>query len=173
MNLAYKNLLPEDFSPGSRVWIYQCNRLLSMSEVLEADAILQEFLAQWNSHGAPVKGFASIFFGQFIIIMADEDVTGVGGCSTDSSVRVIKQLEQKFQVNLFDRQLLALVVKDKIQLLPLAQLKPAVNNGFVTGDTLYFNNTVPTKATLEEKWIIPVSESWLATRLDLTGKAAQ
>ena len=166
-------MLPEDFDPASRVWIYQCNRLLGITEVLEADAVLQDFVAQWNSHGSPVKGFASVFFGQFIIIMADESHTGVGGCSTDSSVRLIKLIEEKFRVNLFDRQLLAFVVKEKIQLLPLAQLKHAVENGFIDRNTPYFNNTVATKAELEEKWIIPISESWLASRLNLAAQPTQ
>jgi len=39
----------------------------------------------------PVKGAAYLFFGQFIILMADERVSGISGCSTDSSVRLIKK----------------------------------------------------------------------------------
>lgn len=99
--------------------------------------------------------------------MADETQTGVSGCSTDSSVRMIKAIEEGFGVTLFDRQLLAFVVKEKIQLIPMAQLAPAVQGGFVSGDTLYFNNTVATKAELENNWIIPVKDSWLKTKLAL------
>jgi hypothetical protein len=50
-----------------------------------------------------------LFFGQFIILMADEKATGVSGCSTDSSVRLIKDIEQRFGVNMFDRTTLAFV----------------------------------------------------------------
>jgi hypothetical protein len=165
MNLNYRDLLPEDFSPSSRVWIYQSNRLFSLSEALTIEDMLNDFVAKWNSHGDPVKGFGTLFFGQFIILMADESATGVSGCSTDSSVRLIKDMERAFNVNLFDRQLLAFVIKEKIQLLPLNQLNYAVQNGFISSDTLYFNNTVTDKKDLLEKWIIPVKESWLATRL--------
>jgi hypothetical protein len=167
MNLEYKELLPADFARESRVWIYQSNRLLGMNEVMHADAILQEFVEQWQTHGTPVKGFATIFFGQFIIIMADETGAGVSGCSTDSSVRVIRQLEQQFSISLLDRQLLAFVVKDKIQLIPLAQLKPAVESGLLPADSLYFNNMAGTKAALENNWIIPLADSWLKSRLNL------
>ncbi|MBZ5855836.1 hypothetical protein [Flavihumibacter profundi] len=172
MNLAYQELLPQDFAPSSRVWIYQCNRLFGMGEVIEVDNILQSFVKQWQTHGTPVKGFATVFFGQFIIIMADETGEGVSGCSTDSSVRVIKQIEQQFKVTLFDRQLLAFVVKDKVQLIPLAQLKPAVESGILPVDSLYFNNMVANKKELEENWIIPLSKSWLKNRLNLTGSKA-
>ncbi len=167
MNLAYRELLPADFDPRSRVWIYQSNRLLGMGETLQADAVLQDFVSQWNSHGVPVKGFATIFFGQFILLMADETGAGVSGCSTDSSVRIIKSLEQQFNISLFDRQLLAFVVKNKVQLVPMAQLKHALTHGMLQEDDLYFNNMVATKAELENNWIIPISQSWLASRLGL------
>jgi len=165
MNLDYKNLLPTDFHPGSRVWIYQSNRIFGMMEALQIEKMLQDFVAGWQAHGDQVKGYGNLFFGQFIILMADETQTGVSGCSTDSSVRLVKAIEQQFGVSLFDRQLLAFVVKDKVQLLPLAQLNHAMENQFITGDTLYFNNLAATKAALENEWIIPVKESWLKARI--------
>src|ERR1041384_337673 len=128
MNLEYRHLLPEDFSSDSRVWIYQSNRLFSISEALEIEATLENFAENWTSHGAKVKGAAYLFFGQFIILMADEKATGVSGCSTDSSVRMIKDIEQKFGVNMFDRTTLAFFVKDKIELLPMTQLQYAFDN---------------------------------------------
>jgi hypothetical protein len=165
MNLNYRDLLPTSFPAGSRIWIYQSGRIFTIPEVLELEEILNDFVKEWLSHGTPVKGFAGVFFGQFIILMADETETGVGGCSTDSSVRVIKSIETKFRVHLFDRQSLAFVVKDKVQLLPYTQLAYAVENGFIGPDTLYFNNTVQTKAELENNWIIPVKNSWLKNRV--------
>jgi hypothetical protein len=167
MNLNYKELLPPDFADDSRVWIYQGNRLLSMSEALQIEDILDEFVKGWNSHGTPVKGFATIFFGQFILLMADETATGVSGCSTDSSVRLIKDIENKFSVRLFDRQLLAFVVKDKVELLPLSQLQYALDNNFIDQETLYFNNTIFNKVNLQNNWLIPVKESWLSKKIRL------
>ena len=170
MNLDFQSHIPTDLSDNSRVWIYQSSRLFFISEALQMEDMLNEFVAGWKSHGAPVKGYANLFFGQFIVIMADESDTAVGGCSTDSSVHVIKAIEEKFQVQMFDRQSLAFVIKDKVQLLPLNQLDYAVRNGFVTPGTLYFNNTVLTKKELLDKWLIPVKDSWLAKRLDLAAK---
>lgn len=164
----YQQYVPQDFSDNSRVWIYQCNRTLGIGEALQIEPLLENFVANWKSHGAAVKGFATLLFGQFIIIMADEtQSTSVGGCSTDSSVRIIKQIEQDFKVEMFNRQTLALVVKNKIQMLPLAQINYAIENGFVNVDTLFFNNLVATKKELLEKWILPVKESWLAARYSL------
>lgn len=165
MNLEYKYLLPGSFSMESRVWVYQGNRILSLSEALEAEELINVFCEEWRSHGAEVQAYGNLFFGQFLILMADETKAGVSGCSTDSSVRFVKELEKKFHVDFFDRNNLAFWVKNKIQLLPLNQLAYAFENDFINADTLYFNNTVLNKEQLENNWIIPVKNSWLAKRL--------
>jgi hypothetical protein len=165
MKLEYIYLLDGSFHPQSRVWIYQSNRLFAMNEALQIEEMLKGFARQWKSHGTPVKGEAHLFFGQFIVLIADETATGVSGCSTDSSVRLIKDIEQQFNVSMFDRTTLAFVVKDKVELLPLPQLQYAFDNGFINSDTSYFNNLVQTKEELESKWIVPVKDSWLAGRI--------
>lgn len=165
MNFEYQHLIPEDFNPSSRVWIYQSSRLFSISEALQIEDMLNEFLERWNTHGTPVKGYANMLFGQFIILMADETAAGVSGCSTDSSVKLIKQIEEIFKVDMFNRQSLAFVVKDSIQTIPLAQLNYALENNFITPDTVYFNNVVLDKASFLAKWMLPVKDSWLASRI--------
>ena len=167
MKLDYKYLLDDNFHPDSRVWIYQANRVFSLSEALQIEELLNEFAGQWTSHGITVKGAAYLFFGQFIVLIADETATGVSGCSTDSSVRLVKDIEQRYAVNMFDRTTLAFIVREKCELLPLSQLQYALDNGFISRDTLYFNNLVQTKEELESKWIIPVKDSWLKNKLKL------
>lgn len=168
MDLNYQYLLDGSFHPSSRVWVYQSSRIFSLAEALDIEDLLNDFAKNWQSHGTPVKGAGYLFFGQFIILMADETATGVSGCSTDSSVRLVKDIEKRFNVNMFDRTTLAFVVKDKIQMLPMSQLQYAAGNGFITADTLYFNNLVLTKEELEHKWIVPVRESWLAGKISLS-----
>lgn len=170
MQFEYQHLIPEDFHPTSRVWIYQSSRLFQISEALQIETMLNDFVQSWNSHGTPVKGYANLLFGQFVVLMADETATGVSGCSTDSSVRLIKEMEAAFTVSMFDRQTLAFLVNEKIQTLPMSQVPYALENGFIKTDTIYFNNLVLDKASLLNKWMIPVSDSWLAAKY-LTQKA--
>ena len=165
MSFDYREIIPAEFHYTSRVWIYQSSRLFTIPEAFHIEDMLKDFAAKWQSHGTPVKGFACLLFGQFIILIADETATGVSGCSTDSSVRLIKQIEGQFAVNMFDRQMLAFYIKEKVQLLPLSQFNYALENNHISTDTLYFNNLVATKKDLLEKWIIPIKESWLASRI--------
>jgi hypothetical protein len=168
MNWEYKHLLNNNFHPASKVWIYQSSRLFSLNEALEIEILLNEFTQQWNSHGTPVKGEAHLFFGQFIVLIADETATGVSGCSTDSSVRLIKETELHYKVNMFERTTLAFIVKDKAELLPLTHVQHAFDNGFIDMETLYFNNLVQSKEELEKNWIIKIKDSWLVKNLKIT-----
>lgn len=170
MNFHFQNLIPQDFNSNSRVWIYQCNRQFTLDETLNIEGLLEKFSENWLSHGQKVKGFANLFFSQFIIVMADETATGVSGCSTDGSVRLIKNIEQDYNVNLFDRQMLAFIIRERIQLLPMEELNPSIEKDFITADTLYFNNTVQTKKELLNNWIVPVKNSWLAKRFSLAAE---
>src|SRR4051812_18331458 len=115
MNFDFRHLLPKGFHPNSRVWIYQSSRLFSLSEVLDLEPLLENFAGQWKSHGDEVRAYAGLFFGQFLVFMADESDTRVSGCSTDSSVRFVKQLEQQFGVDFFNRTNLAFIRKDKVE----------------------------------------------------------
>lgn len=173
MNLAYKQLLNPEFSPYSRVWVYQCNRLLGLSEAFEAEDRIREFVASWVSHSDDVKAEGHLFFGQFVVLIADETHIKVSGCSTDSSVRFIKTLGEAFKVDFFNRQNLAFVKGDKIEVVPLSQVKYALQHDILTPDTLYFNNLVLNKSELENDWIIPVKNSWLAKKAGIPAGAGE
>jgi hypothetical protein len=167
MNLEYKHLLPDNFSPLSKVWVYQSSRLFSITEALEIESLLSKFSSEWRSHGEEVYAYCNLFFGRFIVLMADETHAKVSGCSTDASVRFMKELGQKFNVDFFNRMHLAFVINHTIQVLPMNQLHYALDNYFINPDTLYFNNLVSTREQLESNWIIPVKNSWIAGRIPI------
>ena len=159
------HLLPDDFSPNSRVWIYQSNRPFSEQEETEINEQLHNFYIQWQSHGTEVKGWARLIFRQFVVVMADESFSGVSGCSTDGMVRIIKSFERQYSVDLFDRLTITFLVNQQPQPLPIQQVKYALEKGYIETDTLLFNNTVDTKEKLEKSWLVPLDKSWLWNRI--------
>jgi hypothetical protein len=160
----WKDIIPQGFSPQSRVWIYQASRKLTIQEALFTDNKVSEFAEQWKSHGAPVKAFGTVLLGQFILLLADENSSTVSGCSTDGMVRMVQSLEAALKISLFDRQLLAFFVAEKVELLPMIQMPAAIESGLISADTLYFNNTVDTLQKLIDQWILPIRRSWLTSR---------
>ena len=164
MNFEYKHLIPEGFSNESKVYIYQSSRLLTISEALQLEVLMNNFITNWESHGNKIKAYANLLFGQFVVFLADDTEANLCGRSIDSLNRFIKEMEQIFSVQLMDRQTLAFIVKDKIQLLPLSQLKYGIENNFIRPDTLYFNNAIIDKQSLLNHWIVPAKDSWLGAK---------
>lgn len=166
-NYNLSALIPADFADESRVWIYQSSRPFSEKEELEINEQLFHFYAQWQAHGSPVKGWAKLLFRRFIVLMADETEVDVSGCSTDSSVRVIKSIERQYEVNLFDRLSITFLVKDQPEVLPMSQVQYAIDKGYINGETLLFNNLVATKGDMMKNWLQPLNYSWLKARVQL------
>jgi hypothetical protein len=161
------DLIPTDFSDNARVWVYQSSRAFIEKEEKEINEQLYQFYSQWQSHGDPVKGWAKLLYKQFIVVIADETDITVSGCSTDSSVRIIKSIERQYEVNMFDRLMLTFLVKGKAEMLPLNQVQYALDKGYINRDTPLFNNMVQTKSQLLSSWLVPLHESWLAQRVQL------
>lgn len=160
------NIIPANFSDNARVWIYQSSRPFIEKEAIEINEQLEQFYTHWQSHGAPVKGWAQLLFRQFVVVMADETDTTVSGCSTDSSVKIIKSIERQYSVNMFDRLMLTFLVKDKAEMLPLGQVQYAIDKGYINKDTPLFNNIVETKKELMENWLSPAGKTWLARQVN-------
>lgn len=158
-------LIPADFSDDSKIWIFQSNRSFIEKEQKEINEQLHQFYTQWMSHSAPIKGWGKLLFNQFIVVMADETQSQVGGCSTDGMVRLIKSIERQYSVNLFDRLTLTFLVNNKAEMLPFNQVQYALDKGYINEDTLTFNNIATNKKELLETWLVPMKESWLASRL--------
>jgi hypothetical protein len=165
MNVDIVQFIPEYFNDNSKVWIYQSNRPFLKTEVIEIENILHNYVQNWKSHGAEVKGFSSVLFDYFIILIADESETMVSGCSTDSSVHIIKTIEEKFAVNLFDRQNLTFLCNDNIVQIPLPKINNAIKNKTIEPTTLFFNNAITTKKQLLTEWIVPINKSWLHKKI--------
>ncbi|MBL7771303.1 MAG: hypothetical protein JNM95_00425 [Chitinophagaceae bacterium] len=157
--------IPSDFSSDSRVWIFQSNRKFGEQEELEINEQLYNFYVQWQTHGKDIKGWAKLFYHQFVVVVADETFSGVSGCSTDSMMRVIKSFERQYQVDLFDRLTITFLLEDRVEPLPMNQVKYALEKGYIETDTPLFNNLVATKAEFEEGWLTPLNKSWLWERI--------
>jgi hypothetical protein len=162
------SIIPQDFDDSSRVWIYQSTRPFNEQQELEINEQLLHFISQWNAHGAAVKGWGKLLFGRFVVLVADETQEKVSGCSTDSSVRVIKSIERQYECNLFDRLSITFLVKGKAEVLPMNQVQYALDKGYIQQDTLLFNNLVSSKKEMLEQWLQPLQDSWLAPRLQFS-----
>ncbi|MFN5360125.1 MAG: hypothetical protein ACK5CC_05245 [Bacteroidota bacterium] len=165
MNLTeIQEAIPSHFDPQARVWIYQSSKVLTPESVNLALQRMSDFVHTWTAHGAQVKGVARILFQRFLLLAADESMTQVSGCSTDSSVRMMQHLQQELGVDLFNRTQLAFYQGGEIITLSLSELQAAIDQHLIGPETLFFNHVVGTKEVFLKQWLQPVKKSWLANK---------
>lgn len=151
----------EEMPGDSRLWVYQANRPLSKEEVSLLNNITSNFVDQWQAHGKSLRASYEVRFDQFLILAVDESYNGATGCSIDSSVQLIRTLEQELSLSFLDRSKVALLQEDKVALEPLAELKNLASQGTLTKSTVVFNNSVASLDQYRELWMVPAGDSWL------------
>lgn len=148
------------FSPQSRVWVYQSDRELTSREVELIQQQLNEFTTQWKAHGHQLEAKAKVLYNFFIVLTVDEASAGVTGCSIDSSVRIIKDIEQAFGIDLFNRFNMAYRMDDRIVVTNKEDFETLISIKKITPETIVFNNMVQTLEEFENKWEVPFEKSW-------------
>ncbi|MEX8546707.1 MAG: ABC transporter ATPase [Mucilaginibacter sp.] len=151
-----------EFSPASKVWVYQADRELSEQETAQLQPQLNQFASSWTAHNQQLKAAAQVVYNRFIVLVVDESHAGASGCSIDKSVRFLQDVEQEFAINLFDRFNTAYLEADKIQSATREELEELLRTGKINGETIVFNNLVNNLQDFETKWQVPLKNSWHA-----------
>lgn len=151
-----------EFSPSSKVWIYQSNRELTETERAKAQQLLNNFANGWTAHNQQLKAAAKILYKRFILLIVDETQAGASGCSIDKSVHFMKSLEDEFGIDLFDRFNTAYVEDNQILTANREGFENLLKQGKVNQETIVFNNLVANFQDFQTKWQVPLKNSWHA-----------
>lgn len=146
---------------NSRLWIYQTSRALNSNEESAITETLKAFCEQWAAHGSGLKTSFRIDHHRFVLLAVDEQVAGASGCSIDSSVRVLKELEQKLNLDFFDRSEIAFWNDGKVVTYPMIQLKNLFADGRLNHDSETFNTLAATLGDWNQNPRMRVANSWL------------
>jgi hypothetical protein len=150
----------EDLPGHSRIWIYQSNRKLSDDEVTAITDATQEFVENWAAHGQPLEASFVIKYNRFIILAVNQDVQAATGCSIDSSVQFIQNLEAKYEIDLLDKMNVTYKTGEFITFKTLIEFKQLAKSKSVSENTIVFNNLVNTIEEWQDFWEVPANESW-------------
>jgi hypothetical protein len=145
---------------NSRVWVYQSNKAFNNSELNLLETLLLDFTKTWSAHNQQLKASYEIKYNRFIVLIVDENQAGASGCSIDKSVHLMKEIEQKFNVNLFDRFHIAWKDKEVVCSASRTEFETLIEKKEITSETLVFNNLVLNYKEYQNNWEIPFKESW-------------
>lgn len=144
----------------SRVWVYQAERNLSDEESALVKSRLTAFCEGWNTHGNLMPTSFDIIDSQIILFAVDESNLGASGCSIDSSVRTLRELESQLGIDLTNQGKVSYKNQNKIKVSPALGIKSKVLSGEISIDTEVINPLIKEKSDLNQLWI-PAKSSWL------------
>jgi hypothetical protein len=149
-----------NISENSRIWIYQANRVLNPVEEQKIQQKLDDFTSQWQAHGHQLAAHGEIRHHQFIILSVDEQVAGATGCSIDKSVYLMKEIEQEFNLDLFDRFRIAYRDGENVINCSKEEFEELLSRGELNSETIVFNNMVSNRRELNTSWEVAMKDSW-------------
>lgn len=150
--------------PHARLWIFAAPRPLADAEASRLLARVDDFLTGWHAHGHPVVGARDWLHDRFLLIAADEEATGVSGCSIDSLYRVLRDAEREIGVPLLDSSRVWFRDPEgEVRSETRPEFRERVARGEVGEDTVVFDQTVASVGAMRAgEWERPLRESWHA-----------
>ena len=145
---------------NSRVWVYQSEREFSDQEINFIAEKAIDFIDQWTKHGSNLKGSFTFKYNQFLVLAVDEGFNNVSGCSIDSSVRFVKELEKSLAVDMMNKMNISFKDGDHINIVTMSDFKEFTKSNKITSETIVFNNMISTIDELETQWEVSVNNSW-------------
>jgi len=144
----------------SRTWIYQGNRFFTDEENKLIKKMADEFVAGWSSHGVQLSAAIEVFDKLFVVVFVDEAQAAASGCSIDKSMNFIREVEKAFNLLLTDRMQVAYIRNEVVETALLSNLRNLQANGYITDNTLIYDNLIETKSAFEHSRSRKLGESW-------------
>ncbi len=151
-----KTVLPAE----SRVWVYQAGRKLATQEAIDLNGLGSAFTVKWASHGTNLRASFDVLHHRFALLTVDETQAGASGCSIDTSVHFMQDMETRFATSFFDRMTLCYFDGEVIADCQMSQIPSLVKEGRLTRDTIIFDNTIQVKSDMESKWLVKMEDTW-------------
>lgn len=143
-----------------KVWIYLSDKELN-GEVL--NSVLsrgREFVENWKAHDVPLKATFEIIAHRFIVVKVDETQYNASGCSIDKLLRLIKQLEHDFNLQLLNRLLVPIKNGNHLEVIHSSKIKDLLTAKTINENTIVYN-TASSNSVEYSNWEQPLKDTWL------------
>ena len=144
-----------------RCWVFGSSKPLSAGNTLLTDR-LDRFFSNWQSHGQAVSGRWRIVEERFLVVLREPEGAEVSGCSIDSMVGEVKQLEKELETRLLDSsRIFYRTAEGPVESVNRLEFKALAAEGRISPDTEVFDTTLTNLSDLKPGvFSKPLKESW-------------
>jgi len=145
---------------NAKVWVYQSDRMFTTDEVEIINKNLKSFVEHWKDHGKNVTGSFVVKYNQFIVLALDNNERNVPGCVIDASIRVLREIENAYKVDLLNKFNTAFRDANSIKVVKLLEFQKLAKESQISDETIVFNGMVNSINEFETHWEVPAKLSW-------------
>ena len=143
-----------------RVIIYPASRPFTAKESKVITEKLYDFLSSWAAHGKPLSSSFKIEKNQFIVVCVDEEQEAASGCSIDALGGVMREIDQEYQLGLFDRMKASYVENGEIKTVKLQDFRNGLKSGEISHDIEVFDFSKNSYIAFLSDFLLPLRRSW-------------
>lgn len=148
----------------SRVWAYIISKELSKEDLDSLQQSGNQFVIGWTAHENKLSAEFSILFNRIILVKVNENVHEASGCSIDKLTRFIKETEQKFNIELLNRLLVAYKIGETVEVAHASKIKELLAQNSISENTLILNTALANENDLKN-WEQELKNTWLSKYL--------
>ncbi len=145
-----------------RIWIYTISKQLPQEQISELKQRCQNFVSTWTAHEVSLDASFELYKNRLLIFKVNEANYNASGCSIDKQVRLVKELEQQFSVELLNRLLVAYEKDNDVAVAKTSEIAGLLNDGTINENTLVFDNTISQSTDLDTNWKKPLKDTYLS-----------
>src|SRR5690606_34266220 len=123
----------------ARVWIYMADRAIPSEDLNVVHGVMKAFTNEWAAHGVPLRTSYTLAEDRFLILAVDEAHHSPSGCSIDSSVGALRQIQEATGLDFLDRTGVPFESSGRINVIRLEELKQKSRDGVWDSQSLTFN----------------------------------
>ncbi len=148
-----------------KIWIYTLSKQLTPEQELDLNTRCENFVSTWTAHDVALNASFELYKNRLLIFKVDESNYAASGCSIDKQLRLVKELEATFSIELLNRMLVAYENNNVIEVVKQSQIKELLISNSISENTLVFDNTITSSLELESAWKKPLKETYLSKYL--------
>ena len=147
----------DELTKKARCWVYITEKPMLTNRSLVKDH-LKNLCDQWVSHGKNINSSFQLYKENFIILFADEEISG---CSIDSSNKLLRESLNQLKIDIQPNSKIGIFIGDNIEFIERSTLIKLIRDEDLSVNNKMVNTTVRNKEEYDKNWILDINKSWL------------
>ena len=146
-----------ELNEKARCWVF-----ITDKPIIENKYIVTEFLKnlcqKWVSHGKDVVSSFQLYKENFIILFAEDEISG---CSIDSSSTLLRESLNQLKIDIQPNSKIGIFIDENIEFKDKSTLVKLISDKELSVENKMVNTTVKNKGEFDKNWILNINKSWL------------